>query len=132
MPTALAARHQKDSVMGNVLTEKCTLKCAAMQGAPAQHGGTVAKTAASRLRVEGAKVLTGPNVKGAQINLCGDTNTNQGQVPCKVVKSVTGTATKLLVDGQPVVLDGVGGVTDGTPPGTIAATGGISSRLKAV
>jgi len=118
--------------MGNVLTENSTVKCAAMQSAPAPHGGTLTVKGASRLRVEGAKVLTGPNVKGAQINLCGDTNTNAGQVPCKVVKSVTGTAIKLLVDGQPVVLDGVGGVTDGTPPGTIAATAGISSRLRAV
>jgi hypothetical protein len=115
--------------MGKVLTESTTLKCAAPGGATSPvHGGTLVKTGTARLRVEGAAVLTDENVQGATISGCGDTA--GGQTPCSKITSVTGTATKLRVQGHPVVLDAIGGQTFGNPVGTIKPTAGIPNRLR--
>lgn len=116
-------------MIGKVLTDSTTLKCAAPGGAPSPvHGGTLSKTGTTRLRVDGANVLTQPNVAVATITGCGDTG--PGQTKCLAVTSVTGAATKLRVGGQPVMLDGIGGQTSGIPSGTIVATAGVPTRLR--
>jgi hypothetical protein len=117
--------------MGNVLIESTAVTCAATATAPAPHGGTVTGVTAARLRVDGGQVLVGVGLPWSIApGTCG--NTGPGQKKCTQVVSVTGTASKLRVDGHPVVLDGVGGVTDGAPAGTIKPTAGIPGRLRAV
>jgi hypothetical protein len=117
--------------MGKVLTEDTVLKCAA-GAAPAPHGGTLSKSGVARMKVDGTPVLTAAKILAATISACGNTNTNAGQVRCTGVSSVTaGKATRLTVDGNPVVIASVGGVTTGTPPGTIKASTGIHDRLQA-
>ena len=115
--------------MSNVLTEDVTLKCAAT--APAPHGGTLAKSGASKLRVDGHKVLTRPSVLDGTISLCGNTDTSHGQVQCTKATAASA-ATKLFVEGKPVVLAGLASTTNGTPPGKLATSGTIHDRLRAV
>jgi hypothetical protein len=118
--------------MGNVLTEDTVLTCAAKPTGPSPHGGTLTATGVDRLRVDGKKVLTGKAVTTGSITVCGNTNTNAGQVQCtKVTTASPGTATKLKVDGEPVVTDSLGGTTNGTPPGKVAASAPIHTRLRA-
>lgn len=112
--------------MGNVLTETASVKCAAAPppALPAPHGGTVttpSTAAAPLLTVRGHKVLVAAGLPWTVVpGTCGNQPPNQK--PCAQVTSLTGTASLLTVHGKPVVLDSSGGVTDGTPPGTIAAT----------
>ncbi len=116
--------------MGKVLTEDTVLKCAATPDKPAPHGGTLSKSGVSRLTVDGQKVLTAANVLAATIPDCAN-NPNASQVKCTGVSGVTpGKATKLKVDGEFVVIETLGGTTNGTPPGTIVASG-AHSRLNA-
>jgi hypothetical protein len=117
--------------MGNVLTEDTVLKCAAGT-APAPHGGTLTKSGVTRMKVDGKPVLTAAKILAATIATCGNTNTSNGQVQCTGVSSVTaGKAARLRVDGEPVVTASLGGVTTGTPPGTIEASSGVHDRLQA-
>lgn len=112
--------------LGNVLTEKASVKCAAPlpPGPPAPHGGTVTVPEAARtplLRVEGDQVLIAAGLSWQVVaGTCGNVPPNQKK--CTQVSSLTSTASKLTVNGTPVVLDSSGGLTDGGPPGTIAAT----------
>jgi hypothetical protein len=116
--------------MGNVLTEATTLKCGPTTPAT-PHGGTVSAAITTLLTVQGKKVLVVDDTRSWPIaaQTCGDTGPNQK--PCTKVNSITGTANKLTVNGQPVVLDSVGGATDGVPPGTIA-TAAVPALLRAV
>ncbi len=110
--------------MGNVLTEDASVKCAAALSLPAPHGGTVTTPAAAAtplLRVQGHKVLVAIGLPWTVVaGTCANAPPNQK--PCALVTGVNGTTTRLTVNGQPLVLDTSGGLTDGTPPGTIAAT----------
>jgi hypothetical protein len=83
---------------------------------------TVPATASTPLlRVQGHKVLIAAGLPWAVVaGTCA--NVPPGQKKCTLLNSITGTAGKLKVKGTPVVLDTSGGVTDGGPPGTIAAT----------
>jgi len=64
------------------------------------------------------------SIHGKQISDCkSPTDPNTGQKLCSNVLSViTGEATKLKVNRQPVMLDTVTGTTDGVPPGTLLGT----------
>jgi hypothetical protein len=106
--------------MGNVLTEATTLKCGPTTLAT-PHGGTVSATVTTRLKVRGNKVLVVDGSRSWPIaaKTCGDTGSNQ--TPCTAVNLITGTASKLTVDGKSVALDAISGTTNGLPPGTIAA-----------
>ena len=116
------------NVLGNVLTEDASVKCAAAPPAPPPpptlHGGTVTVPAtafAPLLKVRGRRVLIAAGLEWKLVPLsCGNNPNNQKK--CTQVTSLTGTASRLTVNGTPVVLDTSGGVTDGVPQGTIAAT----------
>ena len=117
--------------MGKVLTEDTVLKCAATPTEPAPHGGTLSKSGTGRVTVDGQKVLNAANVRAATIEKCAN-DPNAGQVKCTGVSGATpGTATRLRVDGAFVVIDTLGGATNGTPAGTIAAGPGVHGRLRA-
>jgi hypothetical protein len=117
--------------MGNVLTEATTLKCGPTTAAT-PHGGTVVAATAALLTVQSKKVLVVDAGRSWSITAqtCGDTGPNQK--PCTKVNSITGTATRLTVNGKSVALAGVGGVTDGAPAGTIVASAAIQALLRAV
>jgi hypothetical protein len=117
--------------MGKVLSDDTVLKCAATPDAPtAKHGGTLSASGTARLKVDGHKVLTGANVLVGLISSCLN-DPNAGQVQCTKVKDATpGTAAKLKVDGEFVVIDTLGGTTNGNPAGTIAVGENLHSRLQ--
>jgi hypothetical protein len=117
--------------MDKVLTEDTVLKCAATPDKPAPHGGTLQVKGGARLKVDGQKVLTASSVLAATIPDCLN-DPNAGQVKCTGVSGVTpGKATKLKVDGEFVVIETLGGATNGKPPGTIVASSSVHSRLQA-
>jgi hypothetical protein len=97
--------------MSGVLTEQSTVGCG--------HSGAVATRGAARLTVDGRAVLTRQGVEGRQVSDCQTvpaTNPNgtPKDAPCTSVASVDRTvAAKLLVDGAPVLVDPLGGATDG-------------------
>jgi hypothetical protein len=109
--------------MGNVLTQDASVKCKAGVP-PAPHGGTVTlpeQAFTPLLKVRGRQVLIAASLEWKLVPLsCG--NNPNSQTKCTHVTSLTSTAGKLTVKGTPVVLDTSGGVTDGVPQGTIAAT----------
>ncbi len=82
------------------------------------HQGTLTLTSNSKLKVSGSPVATkaGPGVSGCQT--ANSSNTKK----CTTASTVGGAAGKLKVQGSPVILDTVGGSTDGNPPGTVTAT----------
>jgi hypothetical protein len=112
--------------MGNVLTEDAIVKCAAAlpPNPPAPHGGTVlVPTTAPTplLRVNNRKVLVDAGTPWLVApGTCGNVPPNQKK--CTQVLSVADTASRLKVNGQPVVLDSSDGDTDGAPKGTLSAT----------
>ena len=115
--------------MSVVLTEDVTLKCAA--GPTGAHGGTLGVSGNSRLRVDGKLVLTKSAITAGTITLCGNTNANAGEIVCTKASGPSA-ASKLKIDGNPVVLDNISATTNGTPPGKLAVTGTVHNRLKAV
>lgn len=97
--------------MPKVLTESSTVKCSSQ--------GTVQLTAGqSKLTVGGAKVLVQGDLAGATISGCTIvTDPNTGKKQCTaVIAPANGAATKLKVDGKPVLLDTAQGPADGLAP----------------
>lgn len=97
-----------------ILTEDAILKC--------KHDGSVAiKPSQSLVTVEGRLVLVEPDPEGRPISAC----PNYGLTikPCVTTLKVNaGYSTLLRIDGKPVCLDTVVGLTDGTPPGLVEYT----------
>jgi hypothetical protein len=102
--------------MPKVVTTASQIECA--------HGGTVKVTASqSKLKVGGNPVLVETDMLTATVSGCKTPVTppppGPTQKPClKVLSMNAGAATKLAVDGIPVVLDTATGDTDGisVPP----------------
>ena len=115
--------------MSKVLTEDVTLKCSAGPGGT--HGGTLAVTGNSRLRVDGKLVLTKSAITAGAITVCGNTNANAGEIVCTKASGPSA-ASKLRIDGNPVVLDNISATTNGNPAGKLAVSGTVHGRLKAV
>ncbi|MDF2619206.1 MAG: hypothetical protein K0S00_1865 [Xanthobacteraceae bacterium] len=104
--------------MSRVLTMAAAIAC--------PHGGMATITSGrSKLTVDGSPVLTAADLVGASFLGC--TNAGPGLVPCKTIVSVVaGLSARLLVDGQPVLLDTATGLTDGLPgpfPWTVRSAG---------
>jgi hypothetical protein len=100
--------------MAGVLTEESTVGCG--------HGpGKVATAGEARLTVNGHPVLTKQSVEGKAVTAtpCGivlDGTTNN--VKCLQVTSVDNTeATRLRIGGKAVLVDPLGGATNGTKGG---------------
>jgi hypothetical protein len=114
--------------MADVLTKASSVTCG--------HQGAVATSGDSRLQVNDSPVLLQAGVVGKSVsatppNKCTTQQSNSTK-PCASVTSLTsGTASKLRIGGQPVLLQGIAGTTDGNPPGQLASTAN-QSKLKAV
>lgn len=96
-----------------ILTEDARLVC--------KHElGIVDIQATQRLVfVEGRRVLVAKNPEGRPIVGC--PNVGATIKPClKTLKVQHGYSSFLHIDGRPVCLSTVTGLTDGTPPGTVA------------
>jgi len=72
----------------------------------------------SLVTVDGRKVLVRADPEGRSISLC--PNINITMKPCTQTLAVqVGYSTLVRVDGMPVCLDTVAGLTNGTPPGIV-------------
>ena len=83
------------------------------------HLGKVGLVASQHwVTIEGRPVLVQPDPEGRPITGC--PNIGPAIKPCTTTLAVrSGYSTWIRVEGQPVVLDGVTGFTDGTPPGVV-------------
>jgi hypothetical protein len=120
--------------MAGVLTEESTVECG-------HTPGKVTTSGEARLTVNGRPVLTRQGVEGKKVEACGtvpatNPNSTPKDVKCQKVESVEKTeATRLRVDGKAVLIDPLGGTTDGmvnsvTPTTALGATV-VQTRLKA-
>ena len=109
--------------MPAVVTTGSTVQCS--------HRATVTlKASQSKLKAAGNPALVASDMAGATVVAC--PNIGPGLKPCTTTLSVlTGLATKLSVDGQPVLLEGATGPTDSTPPATWSVTTAGQTVLKA-
>jgi hypothetical protein len=100
--------------MSLVITTNSTIICA--------HGGQVTlMPKQTTVTIKGGSVLRETDIMGAPIVGCAQapsTNTK----PCTTVVSTMpgGSAPKVTIQGMPVHLQTVMGMTDGVPPGTIS------------
>lgn len=95
-----------------ILTEDAVIVC--------KHElGIVSKDVTNQwVTVMQRRVLVQPNP--AQRPIAGCPNVSLTIKPCQLTLAVTaGYSTMLRIDGQPVCLDTVTGLTDGTPPGIV-------------
>lgn len=80
--------------------------------------GRVQKTSAAKLKVDGQSVLLARSIVGASVSDCGTTPASDASgviaKPCLAVSAVTdGTSLKLMIGGEPIMLETLGGSTDG-------------------
>lgn len=98
-----------------VLTDQADLRCA-------HDTGKVAISASQTwVRIQGRPTLVRNNPEGCSIAGC----PNYGPTikPCTVTLAVQrGYSAFVRIDGRPVCLDSITGLTDGTPPGTVQYT----------
>lgn len=96
------------------LTEDATLAC--------DHGGSVKiDTTQDFVRIEKKIVLVEPNPEGRSIRGCPNSNPVAGIRSCLTTLKVReGYSTFVRIAKQPVCLDSIQGMTDGTPPGVVA------------
>jgi len=96
------------------VTAKAVIKCA--------HDGTVQNMPSQKwVTVERVEVLVENDPEGGDITAC----PNYGPTikPCvKTLKVAKGYSTRVRIDGKPVVLSTLDGLTDGTPPGSVHYT----------
>lgn len=100
----------------HVLTTSSTVSC----GHPPGHL-TFGPATTNKLRIGGAFALVKDDVVSAAVAGCA-TKPSSSTVPCASVASCTGgEATKLKVQGKPVLLaETIQGVTGGTPAGALS------------
>lgn len=100
-----------------VLTTDSTVGCGHPDGKAKTDGAQI-------LTVKGKGVLTASGVSGKTVEGCPLVE-SANVVRCKTVVTVSGGgASKLTIEGEPVLLDGLAGTTDGT-------TGGVAGSLTA-
>jgi hypothetical protein len=114
--------------MARVLTDVSSVDCG--------HGGRVTTQGETKLKVDGALVLLEPGIAGRSVGACPVVDNSSGTLKCKRVIAISaGRATKLRVNGRPVMLDTLAGGTDGTAAGTpvqlLSARAG-QSKLEAI
>ena len=102
--------------MNYILTEKAKLVC--------QHRtGIVLVSATQQLvHINGSCVLVGGLPKGDPEfqPIVGCPNFGMTIKPCTFsLKAMTGYSDFIFINGQPVCLDSISGLTDGTPPGVV-------------
>lgn len=96
------------------LTEDAVLTCAHITGRISN------RAIQPWVRVEGRRVLVEDDPEGRSISACSNTNVLAGMVPCTTTLKVQqGYSSFVRVDGRPMCLETVTGLTNGTPPGTV-------------
>ncbi len=95
------------------LTQDAILVC--------DHGGKVQLAATQDLvRIEGRRVSVGPDPEGRRIAGCPNANPTIGIRPClHTLKVERGHSQFVRIAKQPVCLDALEGLTDGSPPGVV-------------
>ena len=95
------------------LTEDARLAC--------DHGGAVKNQLSQDLvRINDRAVMVDPDPEGRSISGCPNANVMMGMKPClTTLKVIEGYSALIRIDGHPVCLSTVRGLTDGTPPGTV-------------
>ncbi len=98
------------------LTEDALLLC--------DHGGQVhLEIRQSWVTIHRRRVLVATDPESRSISGCPNQNVFLALVPCTTTLRVTqGYSSFLRIDGHPVCLDTVTGLTNGTPPGTVKYT----------
>jgi hypothetical protein len=98
------------------LTEDALLLC--------DHGGQVRPAVRqSWVTIHRRRVLVATDPEDRSISGCPNRNVFLALVPCTTTLRVTrGYSSFVRIDGHPVCLDTVTGLTDGTPPGTVTYT----------
>lgn len=98
------------------LTEDALLIC--------DHGAPVKLAIRqSWVTIHGRRVLVDDDPENRSISGCPNRNVLIGLIPCRNTRAVTsGYSTFVRIDGRPMCLDGLTGLTDGTPPGTVRYT----------
>lgn len=93
------------------VTENAVVVCA-------HRGGIRNAPSQTLVRVTGQRVLVEPDPVGRDIGLC--PNAAPPMKKCAKTLSVReGYSAFVRIDGRPVVLDNLSGLTDGTPPGAV-------------
>lgn len=95
------------------LTRDATLIC--------DHGGRIKTEFTQTLvRIEQREVLVATNPEDREINACPSVNPIIGLRPClKTLAVKQGYSSFIRIGGQPVCLETVRGLTDGSPPGIV-------------
>lgn len=98
------------------LTEDALLLC--------DHGGQVHLAMRQAwVTIHGRRVLVEDDPEGRSISGCPNHNVFLALVPCTTTRKVKqGYSAFVRIDGRPVCLDTVTGLTNGTPPGTVTYT----------
>ncbi len=113
--------------MPNVLTAGGAIVCS--------HGAKVipAPPPQAKLLIDGQPALVQPSLAPGTVvpGTCPNNNPSLGLKACTTVTANAGMATKLVVDGKPVLLDTATGITDSTPPGTLKVTSAGQTKLTA-
>jgi len=95
------------------VTETADIKCG-------HHGKAVVGSSQNLVRVDGKKILVSRDPVGKAIVLCPNYNVVAGMKPCTSTLVVTqGYSDFISINGNPVCLDILTGLTDGTPPGAV-------------
>src|SRR6266496_1857706 len=108
--------------MSFAVVESAQVKCL--------HQGSVQLQAGqSQLTVGGSKVLVDGDLAMASINGCvTPDDAPHGNIPCKnVATSIAGVAMNLTVGGKGVILDAIGGLTNGATPAGGVGTWSVQS-----
>lgn len=110
--------------MANVLTEASVIGCG--------HGpGKVSVSGNGKLVVNSKPALLKSGVDGKGVSACATQKTDK-TAPCGKASVAAGEASKLTINGRPVLLDAtLAGATDGKPQGVLSATAN-QSKLSAV
>jgi hypothetical protein len=126
---------ERKTLMAGVLTESSKVVCA--------HGGAVSTSGSARILIDGGKVLKKGGVVGKSVSAACSTvpasdSSGPTAVKCTTVASLSaGDATKLFIDGEPVLLDSpLVGTTDGmvakTTPQALGTAAAQQPKLTAI
>jgi hypothetical protein len=97
-----------------LLTEDAQLVC------NHETGLVTNKMSQNLVRIQGRRILVGSDPVGCAIKGCSNANPPGGIKPCTTTLAVQSGLSKFVrVNGQPVCLETVTGLTDGTPPSTV-------------
>ena len=112
--------------MPKVLTTDSTVSCG--------HGANASLSSTAKLTVGGSNVLLANGYSAWSFPPgCSQTNVDSGEKICTLVTGITaGESSKLSVGGQAVLLESLGGTTDGSPDSLSLGATANQNKLEAV